>query len=155
MLRIGKRLSMLRLVVELVEEIVALAFVELRLAVLEIKRNVRSVENGALMLVLGAGLLVLSLLGFIITAIAILAIFLPTWLSALLVTLTLVFFGIAFLFTGLGKFKDFSLVPSETLQRVEEISRNYKKVSTRIKVYEERAVRQRAPRSPGQGQVAQ
>jgi hypothetical protein len=146
---------MFRLVIELVEEIVALAFVELRLAVMEIKRNIHSVENGALLVVLGAGLMVFSGLGFLITAIAILATFLPTWLSALLVTLALVFFGIAFLFTGMGKFKDFTLVPSETLQRVEEISRNYQTASTRLKVYEDRAGRHRAPRSPGQGQVAQ
>jgi fatty acid desaturase len=133
-----RRQSVLRLVVELAEEIIILGFVELKLAAMEIKRNIRSVEKGAAMMAAGAGLLLFALVTFIGTSVAVLAIFLPIWLSALIVALTLTFFGIALLFTGLGHFKDFSLIPSETLQRVEDISQKYKKVSARHQGYEGR-----------------
>jgi fatty acid desaturase len=153
----GKKLSMIRLIFELAEEMIVLVYVELKLAVTEIKHNIQSVEKGAVMMVVGAALLFFSAVVFIGTSVAILALFLPAWLSALLVALTLCFFGVAFLFTGLGHFKDFTLIPAETLHRVEDISRQYKRVSGRhhAHAHGRRTLSEAAPRSPGQGQLAQ
>ncbi|GFO69388.1 hypothetical protein GMLC_29670 [Geomonas limicola] len=129
MFRVGRKLSMARLMVELVEEIVMLLFIEVRRGVLEIKHNIKSVEKGAVMVVLGAGLLFFGLITFTGTAVAVLTIWLSTWLSALIVALGLTFFGIAFVFSGLSHFKEFTLVPNDTLHRVENIFKDYKKVS--------------------------
>jgi uncharacterized membrane protein len=150
----GKKQSMVHLVVELFEDIIVLVFIELKRALLEIKHNVGSVEKGAIMMVLGAGLLFFSLLVFIGTTVAVLALYLPAWLAALLVALALTFFGVAFLFTGLGKFKDFTLVPSETLKRVEDISRSYKKVGAGHQLYEEPIIPEQISGSPVRGHSA-
>jgi hypothetical protein len=126
-----KRISMIRLFAELIEETIILAFLEVKLAASEIKRNIRSAEKGGAMMAIGGGLLFFALVVSIGTAVAALAIVLPVWLSALLVALGLGFFGIAFLFSGLGLLKGFSLIPAETLLRVEDIVQKVRKVSAR------------------------
>lgn len=123
----NRRKSMIRLGLELVEQSIVLVFLELKLAVLEVKRNVTSAKNGAVFMALGGFLMLFSLLTLTATAIAALAIVLPVWLSALIVTAALGFLGAALLFTGLGKFKHFTLVPAETLERVENIAAKLKK----------------------------
>jgi hypothetical protein len=152
MLRIGKKISMARLVVDLYEDIFALLFVELKRALLEINHNVRSVEQGAAMMVLGAVLLFFALIAFTGTAVAIMALFLPTWLSALIVALGLAMFGIALFFSGLGHFKDFTLVPRNTMQRVEDVFREYKQVSAPQHGHVEPEAH---PGLPGRGHLAQ
>jgi hypothetical protein len=124
-----KRVSMIRLFAELIEETIILTFLEIKLAALEIKRNIRSAEKGGAMMAVGGALLLFASVVFIGTAVAALALFLPVWLSALIVALGLGFFGIAFLFSGLGLLKGFSLFPAETLVRVENIARKVRKVS--------------------------
>jgi hypothetical protein len=120
---------MARLVVDLYEDIVVLLFVELKRAVQEIKHNIGCVEKGAAMMVIGALLFFFALIVFTGTAVAVLALFLSTWLSALIVALGLAFFGIGLFCAGLGHFKDFTLVPRHTVQRVEDIFTEYKQVS--------------------------
>jgi hypothetical protein len=132
----GKRVSVVRLYAELVEESIILVFLELKLAVMEIKRHIHSAEHGAVWMAIGAGLLFLGLVTFIGTAVAALAVILPVWLSALIVASCLAFLGIAFLFSGLGKLKDFSLVPSETLERMHAISQKLKNVPAQHKTAE-------------------
>ena len=147
---------MVRLFAELIEETIILIFLELKLAIYEIKRNVHSAEKGAVMMALGAGLLILAGLTFVGTAVAALAIILPVWLSALLVALGLSFLGVAILFTGLGHLKDFSLIPSETLERVDDITVKIKKVGAR-REHEEREARsgtKRARRSSSRSEAA-
>jgi len=156
-IRNRKRVSVVRLYAELVEESIILVFVELKLAFFEIKRHIHSAENGVLLMAVGAGLLLLGLLTFIGTAVAALAVFLPVWLSALVVASALAFLGIAFLFTGLGKMKDFSLIPTETLERIQDISQKLKKVSDQHEGHEPgegRAHQERTRRSPGRSQAA-
>jgi len=160
MFRVGSKLSLARMMVELVEEIVMLLFIEVRRGVLEIKHQVKSVEKGAVMVILGVGLLFFGLVTFTGTAVAVLALWLPTWLSALIVALGLTFFGIAFVFSGLAHFKEFSLVPNDTIHRVENIFRDYKKVSAQHHAEVEARARggrrvQEALRSPGKGAIAQ
>jgi hypothetical protein len=123
----NRRKSMLRLGLELVEQSIVLVFLELKLAVLEVKRNVSSAKNGAVFMALGGFLMLFSLLTLTATAIAALAMVLPVWLSALIVTAAVGFLGAALLFTGLGKLKHFTLVPAETLERVENIAGKLKK----------------------------
>lgn len=130
MVRIGRKISMVRMTVELFEEIVMLLFIELKRGVLEIKHNVKSVETGAVMMALGAGLLFFGLVTFTGTAVAVLALFLSTWLSAFIVALGLTLFGLAFLFAGLSHFKEFTLVPAATINRVEDIFHDYKRASS-------------------------
>jgi hypothetical protein len=124
-----KRVSMIRLFAELIEETIILTFLEVKLAALEIKRNIRSAEKGGAMMAVGGALLLFAMVVFVGTAVAALALFLPVWLSALIVALGLSFFGIAFLFSGLGLLKGFSLFPAETLVRVENIAQKVRKVS--------------------------
>jgi hypothetical protein len=124
---VKKRLSMVRLVLELVEQFIVLIFLELKLGVIEIKRNIHSAKTGAVLIVMGAALLLFSLVTGLATAIAALAIVLPVWLSALIVTALLGFVGAGFLFTGLSKVEHFTLVPLDTISRVEEISHKLKK----------------------------
>jgi hypothetical protein len=122
-----RKQSMMRLTIELVEQFIVLAFTELKLAALEIRRNIKSMEKGVVALMMGAVLLLFSGIGMLATAIAGLALILPVWLAALIVTVILVFFGAMLLFTGLSKLQHFTLVPSDTIQRVEEISKRLKK----------------------------
>jgi len=136
-----RRVSMIRLFAELIEESIILVFLELKLAVFEIKRNVKSAEKGAVMMVLGGGLLLFGSVTFVATAVAALAIVLPVWLSALIIALGLSFLGFAFLFSGLGHLKDFTLVPLETLERVDDLSQKIKQVSARHQEAEERKER--------------
>jgi hypothetical protein len=118
-----RRISMVRLLLELIEQSIVLVFLELKLAVLEVKHNFLSAKNGAGVLAMGVFLLLFALTTMITTAIAALSIVLPVWLSSLIVTVVLGFFGIAFLLTGLGKLKDFTVIPTETVERVEDIAR--------------------------------
>jgi hypothetical protein len=117
---------MVRTVVELIEQSIVLVFLELKLGALEIKRNIDSAKTGAAFMGLGGFLLLFSLLGLMATAIAALALVLPVWLSALIVSAVLIFAGGALLVTGLGKLKHFSVVPKDTVDRVENIGRQLK-----------------------------
>ena len=154
-IRNWKRVSVVRLYAELLEESIILVFVELKLAFFEIKRHIHSAENGVLLMVVGAGLLLFGLLTFIGTAVAALAVFLPVWLFALVAASALALFGIAFLFTGLGKMKDFSLVPTETIDRIQDISQKFKKVGLRHEAITGRAEPERSRRSRARSQAAQ
>lgn len=122
-----RRHSIVRLVLELVEQSIVLVFLELKLAAMEVKRNVTSAKNGVVMLGLGGFLLLFSLLGVMATAIAALALVLPVWLSALIVTAVFLFAGGGLLLTGLSHLKHFSLLPHETVARVEQIAGKLKK----------------------------
>lgn len=126
---VGKGKSIVRLGLELVEKSIVLVFLELKLAAVEIKRKVHAAEKGAVLVAAGAGLLLFALITLTGAAVAALAIVLPLWLCALIVTAVLAFFGIAFLFTGLGLLKDFSLVPSDTLQRIEVVAKKLKEAA--------------------------
>ena len=156
-----RRFSMIRLFAELIEETIILVFLELKLALFEIKRNIHSAEKGAVMVAGGVGLLAFAGIAFLATAIAVLALILPVWLSALVVSLTLTFLGVAFLFSGLGHLKNFTLIPTETLERVEDIAEKVKKVGARHEEAEQlRSEAGRSPErarrsAPGRGQVAQ
>lgn len=123
----SRRHSIVRLIVELVEQSIVLFFLELKLGALEIKRNLDSAKTGAVLAGLGAFLLLFSLLGVMATAIAALSLVLPVWLSALIVTAVLVFGGAGVLLAGLSKLKHFTIVPKDTVHRVENIGRKLKK----------------------------
>lgn len=121
-----RRLTMIRLVLELIEEFIVLVFLELKLAAVEIRHHIRSAETGAVLMAVGASLLLFALITCIGSAVAALAIALPLWLSALVVAVSLALIGAALLFTGLGKLKHFSLVPSDTVHRIQVISKKLK-----------------------------
>ncbi|GFO56214.1 hypothetical protein GMSM_32210 [Geomonas sp. Red276] len=129
--RSGKRHSIVRLVLELVEQSIVLVFLELKLGVKEIKHNVDSAKTGAVVITLGGALLLFSLVAGTAAAIAALALVLPVWLSALIVTALYLFAGAALLFSGLGKLKHFTLLPRETIERVEAIGRKLKQHAER------------------------
>jgi len=128
---------MVRLFAELVEESIILVFLEMKLALFEVKKQVRSAEKGTVMMALGAALLLFALVTFVATAVAALAVILPVWLSALIVALTLTFCGVAFLFSGLGNLKEFSFIPAETVLRVQNIVQKLKMASAQRKAAEE------------------
>jgi activator of 2-hydroxyglutaryl-CoA dehydratase len=146
MAEIKRRVSMIKLVLELVEQSIVLVFLEMKLAALEIKRNIDSAKTGAMFLGLGGFLLLFSLLGVMTTAIAALSLVLPVWLSALIVTAVLIAGGAALLFTGLSKMKHFTLVPRETVDRVETISHKLKKHAEKREAEEREALRREAAR---------
>jgi hypothetical protein len=147
MAEVKKRVSMIKMVLELVEQSIVLVFLELKLAALEIKRNIDSAKTGAVLLALGGFLLLFSLLGAMATAIAALSLVLPVWLSALIVTAVLVFGGAGLLFAGLSKVKHFTLVPRETVDRIETISHKLKKHAEQREAEERDAVRREAARA--------
>ncbi|HJV35083.1 phage holin family protein [Geomonas sp.] len=118
--------SMVRLVLELMEQSIVLVFLELKLAALEVRNNVDSAKKGSVLLAVGGFMLLFSLLAATATAIAALSLVLPVWLSALIVTAGLMFLGAGLLFTGLGKLKHFTLIPKDTLDRVENIGHKLK-----------------------------
>ncbi|OGU06448.1 MAG: hypothetical protein A2075_07805 [Geobacteraceae bacterium GWC2_58_44] len=118
---------MVRLVLELIEQFIVLVFLELKLAALEIKRNMNSARNGAVLLGMGAFLLLFAVPVLVATAVAALALALPVWFAALIMAVVLLFVGAAFLMTGLSKVKHFTVVPTDTLDRVESISKKLKK----------------------------
>lgn len=151
-----RRHSVLRLWVELVEEVVVLVFLELKRAVHEIRENIRTVEQGALFLVLAAATLFFASLAFLATAIAVLSVWLQTWAAALIVAVALALGGVGMLLIGLADFKHFSLVPDETLHRVKRVFQQYKKVEAEHQaagqVRQDPEPRRRAP---GRGHAAQ
>jgi fatty acid desaturase len=149
-----RRVSMVRLFAELIEDTIILIFLELKLALFEIKRNIHSAERGAAMMGAGVGLLICAGLAFIGTAVAVLAEILPVWLSGLIVSLALAFLGVALLFSGLGHLKNFSLIPNETLERVEDITEKVKKVGVRHEEREARSAAPRTRRSPDRSEAA-
>lgn len=134
-----RRKSMLKLVLELVEQSIVLVFLEMKLAALEVKRNISSARNGAVFMALGGFLMLFALLTTITTAIAALALVLPVWLSALIVTAVIGGAGAALLFTGLGKLKQFTVVPTETVERVENIAAKLRKHAEQREREEQRA----------------
>jgi hypothetical protein len=123
---VPKKHSIVKLALELVEQSIVLVFLELKLAGLEIKRNVTSVEKGVIFLPIGAVLLLLALLTMIGAAVAALCLVVQPWLAALIVSAVLIFLGTALLFTGLSKIKEFTLIPRETIERVETIVKKLK-----------------------------
>jgi uncharacterized membrane protein YqjE len=125
--KLDRKKSVLRLYIELYEKFAVLVYMELKLALLEIKENIHSVENGFGLLAVGAFLMVFAFMALIGTAVAALAVVLQVWAAALVVTLVLSFFGAAFLFTGLAKMKGFTLLPVETLRRFHEVMEKLKK----------------------------
>lgn len=123
---IKSRASIIKLVVELIEQSIIFVVLELKLAAMEIKHNVNSAKNGAVFLALGGFLLLFSLLGLMATGIAALALVLPVWLSALIVSAVFIAAGGALLFMGISKLKHFTLVPRETVDRVENVTKKLK-----------------------------
>jgi len=96
-------------------DIVELARIEMNLAVVEIKTNLDSTKKATIEIAVGTILLLLSsisLIGFT------LAFFFPIWFAAMVFMLLLTIIGATFLFLGISRMKNVSLVPVETLQRV-------------------------------------
>lgn len=160
---IKNKTSFVRLFLELVEQSIVLVFLELKLAAVEVKHNIDSAKTGAVLLGLGGFLLLFSLLGVMATAIAALALVLPVWLSALIVTAVFLFAGGGLLFVGLSKLKHFTVVPRETVDRVETIAHKLKKhaeererreMEERTKEQEERAAKVAAKEAAREARVA-
>lgn len=109
------------MIVDLACEVIVFLNLELNLAILEIKRNIRSAGKGAVQVAVGAFLLLLALAVFICFVIAVLVISLPLWGASLLVALVLAISGTALLYAGKSRLIKSSPVPHQSLNRIKTI----------------------------------
>jgi uncharacterized membrane protein YqjE len=104
----------------LVREALELARSHLRLAVLEIKHKAGRAAMYVAFLAIGVVLLFLCLLGVVASAIIVLAIFVPLWVSALAITLVLLLGGGILTLTALSKLRNMDWRPSESVEAFRE-----------------------------------
>jgi len=108
------------LIGDLTDETKRLIRQEIELAKLEFKQTAKHMASGAAMIGAGAVFGLAALMAFGATLIAVLATFLPVWLSALIVT---VLFGVVALVLakkGQKTIQEESVAPKETIQTVRE-----------------------------------
>jgi hypothetical protein len=96
---------------------------ELKLAIAEFRRNIRSAKRGVIQMAIGLFLLLLSLLILTCSAIAALAIVLPLWLASLIVGALFAASGLCFILTGKNRLSNDSLLPRESFERIRSVSR--------------------------------
>ncbi len=121
-----KRRSIVFLLFDLLRDFTVFIELELKLAIAEFRRNIRSATRGVIQMAIGLFLLLLSLLILTCSAIAALAIVLPLWLAALIVGALFAASGVFFVLTGKKKLSKDSLLPTESFERIRSVSRKLK-----------------------------
>ena len=122
-----KRTSIVILLFELLRDFTVFIELELKLAIAEFRRNIRSAKRGAIQMAIGLFLLLLSLLFLTCSAIAALAVFLPLWLASLIVGALYAASGLCFVLAGKSRLSKDSLLPRESFERIRSVSRKLKK----------------------------
>jgi len=100
---------------KLFRDIAELARIEMNLAVVEVKANLDSTKKATIEIAVGTILLLLSLISLVGVT---LAFFFPVWFAAMVFILLLIIIGATFLLLGISRMKNVSLVPVETIHRV-------------------------------------
>ena len=121
-----KRTSIVILLFELLRDFIVFIELELKLAIAEFRRNIRSAKLGVIQMAIGLFLLLLSLLILTCSAIAALAIVLPLWLASLIVGALFAVSGLCFILTGKNRLSKYSLLPRESFERIRSVSRKLK-----------------------------
>ena len=93
---------------------------EVALAKAEMGAKIKEVVKDSVMVAIGAVVLYLGLLSAIATIIIVLAIFIPLWVSALIITLVLLIGGGVLALVGIGGFKKLKLKPTRTIETLKE-----------------------------------
>lgn len=104
----------------LVREALDLARSHLRFAVLEIKHKAGRAAMYVAFLAIGVVILCLCLLGVVASAIIVLAIFVPLWVAALVITLVLLLGGGILTLVGLSKLRNMDWLPSKSVEAFRE-----------------------------------
>ena len=121
-----ERRSTLILLFELIRDITVFIDLELKLAIAEVRRNIGAAKRGVIQVAIGLFLLLLALLVLSCSAIAALAIVLPLWLASLIVGALYAVSGLWFLLTGKNRLSKAPPLPTESLERIREVSRKLK-----------------------------
>jgi hypothetical protein len=121
-----KRTSIVILLFELLRDFTVFIELELKLAIAEFRRNIRSAKLGVIQMAIGLFLLLLSLLILTCSAIAALTIILPLWLASLIVGVLFAASGLCFILTGKNRLSKYSLLPRESFERIRSVSRKLK-----------------------------
>lgn len=117
----------------LVREAFDLARSHLRLVVLEIKHKAGRAAMYVAFLAIGVVLLYLCLLGVVASAIIVLAIFVPLWVAALVITLVLLVGGGILTLTALSKLRNMDWRPSKSVEAFMESVQRLKTVKESVK----------------------
>jgi hypothetical protein len=121
-----KSSSPLILLYGLLRDITVFIDLELKLAIAEVRRNIGSAKRGFIQMAIGLFLLLLALLLLTFSAIAALAIVLPLWLASLIVATLYAASGLWFLLTGKNRLSKAPPLPTESIERIREVSRKLK-----------------------------
>lgn len=109
------------LFLELIKDILVFINIELNLAKIEIKRNIRSAKKGIIQIAIGSIISLIALLTLIGAFIAVLSVILPCWLAAFVVALTLSVLGLGLILTGRSRLRNNFFIPSKSLERVKTV----------------------------------
>lgn len=116
-----RRRSTFMLFLELIKDILVFINIELNLAKIEIKRNIRSAKKGIIQIAIGSIISLIALLTLIGAFIAVLSVILPCWLAAFVVALTLSVLGLGLILTGRSRLRNNFFIPSKSLERVKTV----------------------------------
>lgn len=115
-----KDLNVAQLGVQLVREAGGLVRSHLHLASVEIKKKVGRAVTYIVLLAVGAFALYLCLLGALASAVIVLALFVPLWISAIVVTLVLLLGGGILTLVSLSGLKKMDWRPTKTIESFRE-----------------------------------
>ncbi len=93
---------------------------QMALAKAEVSAKVKEVVKDSIMVAVGAFILYVALLAAVATAIIVIGIFIPLWISALIVTLALFIGGGVLALVGINGFKKMKIKPTKTIETLKE-----------------------------------
>ena len=118
--RAHEGMSVGELVGQLVDETRTLIRQEVQLAKTELSQKTSEITNAAIFLAAGGLVAFIGVLGLVAAAIIGLGQVIPMWLSALIIGAAILIVGGILLFAGIGKIKDATKPPEQTIQSLKE-----------------------------------
>lgn len=116
-----RRRSTFMLFLELIKDVLIFITIELNLAKIEVKRNIRSAKKGIIQIAIGSIISLLALLTLIGAFIALLSVVLPCWLAAFVVALTLSVLGLVLILRGSSRLQNNLFILSKSLEWVKTV----------------------------------
>ncbi len=115
-----REIGLVQLLMRLPDQISALMRSEVTLARMEVKAKMAQAIKYAILLAAGAFLAYIGLLAAVATAIIVVGIFIPLWISAIIFTLVLLIGGGILALVGLTSLKRMKWTPNKTIETVKE-----------------------------------
>ncbi len=113
-------IGLMQLLMRLPDQLSALMRSETALAKMEVKAKMAQAIRYAVLLAAGALLAYIGLLAAVATAIIVVGMFIPLWISAIIFTLVLLIGGGVLALIGLSSLKRMTWMPNKTIETVKE-----------------------------------